>query len=1517
MKSLLRSFITLAAIFTFASYVAKADTEPDNNTPAGADLMAQNDSVSGNIASTSADFYDYYVFTTTQDGDITLTLKTDNGGYRYLYLYDSDGSTQLGGTANYGPSPIQATVYGLAAGTYYALVYTNSTSYTGSYTLLNSIATPAIANDVEPNDSYTSALPMTENGSVSGHIAYRFNGGSFDGSDYYQFTTTSDGSINLSLTTDNTGYRYIYLYDNNGTTQLGSASNFGPGPVSFTVNGLAAGTYYALVYTNSNNYYGGYTLTNTVTPDGITNDIEPNDDPAHALTMAENGSVSGHIAFRFNGGSFDGSDYYQFTTTNDGSISLSLATDNTGYRYINLYDADGTTLLGSAADYGPDPVSFTVNGLAAGTYYARVYTNSNSYYGGYTLTNSVTTDAITNDTEPNNIPDEAGIMLENGSVTGHIAYRLNGGSIDNYDYYKFTTSNDGNITLSLTTYNTGYRYIYLYDNNGTTQLGGAADYGPDPVSFTTNGLAAGTYYALVYTSSNSYYGGYILTNTVTPASVPNDPEPNDAFASASPMLSTDTVTGHIAYRYNGGAIDNNDYWKLSNCVPGDITATVTNDNGNYIYLYLYNSSFSQIASGAAYGSVSISKTGQAPGIYYLLVYTNTNSYYSGYQLISNLASVIPPLTVSVTSTTNATCGLANGAIDITASGGTPDYAYSWSNSSTSEDLSSLNGGTYNVTVTDVNGCVATTSASISQSTAVELSETHTNVSCAGGSNGSIDLTATGGIPSYTYSWSNGATTEDVSALAAGSYTVTVTDQVACSASTSVSITQPNPISISSSVTDPLCNGDENGSIDITVNGGTSPYGYSWSNSATSEDISGIGAGTYSVTVTDHNGCTKSKNNIAVTDPAVLSASESHTDVTTQGGSDGSIDVTVTGGTTPYSYLWNDGATTEDRSGLSVGNYSVIITDAHGCTSSLSIDIHEPGCNLSLSTQVTDALCNGDANGAIDLTVNGANGSVSYSWNDGTTSEDRTGLTAGTYSVTVTDEANCSANTSATVHQPDVLSPSETHTDVSTNGGSDGSIDVTVSGGTTPYSYLWNDGATTEDRSGLSAGSYSVVITDAHSCSSSLSVDINQPGCNLSLSTQVTDALCNGDANGAIDLTVNGANGNVTYSWNDGATSEDRTGLTAGTYYVTVSDEANCSASTSATVHQPDVLSASETHTDETSAGAHDGTIDVTVSGGTSPYSYAWNDGATSQDRTGLSAGDYSVAILDSHGCSTSLDVTISVSGCVCQTPTNVTITGLENDMVQVCWDAQSCASGYILQYHWKGHTNWITMDITSPDHCGTFDLEGHADIYVRVATICTDGSTTAYTDPILYHYKSPCVAPSDLYITDLTSSSVTFHWTPGTTTHMQAVHYNVSGSTVTYGHVLSASASQWSAWSLQPSTTYGWRVKGDCYSVTKRFTTPSGGQDKLDNNAETALMVYPNPTSSLVQVSYQNVSDGTVTMRIFDITGKVMYNQQMQEPAGSVSSQLDISAFAAGVYTLQVIMPDGTVANQKIVKVQK
>jgi hypothetical protein len=306
--------------------------------------------------------------------------------------------------------------------------------------------------------------------------------------------------------------------------------------------------------------------------------------------------------------------------------------------------------------------------------------------------------------------------------------------------------------------------------------------------------------------------------------------------------------------------------------------------------------------------------------------TNTNS-------ITVIVNPLPIITVN-TSPVNVSCfGGNNGISGVTASGGTAPYFYNWSNGANTANITGLSAGNYMVTVTDFNGCSSTANTVITQPALLASAITSsTNVSCFGGNNGTSGITASGGTAPYSYNWSNGANTSSVNGLIAGAYFVTITDNLGCTSTASITITQPTLLtsSISSSI-NVSCYGGNNGSASVVANGGTAPYSYNWSNGANTAIVNGLSAGNYFATVTDNSGCTSTAS-LIITQPTFLTSSIlSSINVSCYGGNNGTANVAGNGGTAPYSYNWSNGANTAIVNGLSAGNYFVTVTDNLGCT----------------------------------------------------------------------------------------------------------------------------------------------------------------------------------------------------------------------------------------------------------------------------------------------------------------------------------------------------------------------------------------------------------------------------------------------------------------------------------------------------------------------------------------------------------------------------------------------------------
>jgi hypothetical protein len=301
----------------------------------------------------------------------------------------------------------------------------------------------------------------------------------------------------------------------------------------------------------------------------------------------------------------------------------------------------------------------------------------------------------------------------------------------------------------------------------------------------------------------------------------------------------------------------------------------------------------------------------------------------------------------------------------------------------------------------------------------------------------------------------------------------------------------------------------------------------------------------------------------------IATSGSQTNIACYGGASGNATVFHSGGISPYTYSWSPaGGTGSTASGLSAGTYTVTVTDAISCQATRAFTITQPSAAVGGSNIITNVYCFGGTNGSIDLTPSGGTPGYTYNWGGGIVTQDRTGLAAGNYSVTITDANGCTGTVNASITHPSAVSGSNVITNVACFGGTNGTINLTPSGGTPGYTYNWGGGITTQDRISLAAGSYSVIITDANACTGTVNATITQPTLPVSGSTVITNVSCFGGSTGSINLTPSGGTPGYTYNWTGGTTTQDRTGLAAGSYSVTITDDYGCTGIVNSTVTGP-------------------------------------------------------------------------------------------------------------------------------------------------------------------------------------------------------------------------------------------------------------------------------------------------------------------------------------------------------------
>jgi subtilisin-like proprotein convertase family protein len=853
------------------------------------------------------------------------------------------------------------------------------------------------------------------------------------------------------------------------------------------------------------------------------------------------------------------------------------------------------------------------------------------------------------------ITDQTGCEL----VTAPITVSNNSGTLDILSTIIINEScGDGQGAIDLSILGGTTPYTFDWSNGSTSE--------------DLTGLSAGNYSCTITDDNGCFVstGSITVWNSPGTLAVTTDYIVDELCGNALGAIYVETTGGTTPYSFswNNGSV-NEDNLGL---VAGNYSLTVTDANGCTLNLnesvsnsagtlQIDNAVLTHESCGNTNGAINLIASGGTPGYTYSwssgpitqdlnalaagtysVVVTDANGcQVNDSYLINNNAGT---LAVSHISTAEL-CSNGAGSINLTVTGGTAPYTYVWSNSSFTEDLSGLSAGTYSCEITDASSC-AITSASIvigNNPGTLSVTENTTDESC-GASNGAIDLTVTGGDGIYSYTWSNSATTQDISGLAAATYTYLVSDGNGCEiAGSSTLINTSGSFTFTAAVSDELCN-NNNGAINLTTAGGTAPFSFAWSNAAVSEDLTALNQGLYSCVVTDANGCEVSTGNLTVSNnPGTLNLNNIVVTNENCGNGIGAIDITISGGTTPYAYLWSNAATTADLILLSEGNYSCTVTDAAGCSLAFSTTVNDDPGNLQIFAQtITNESC-GNNNGAINITMAGGTPAYTYVWSNGATTQDINSLSEGTYSLFVNDAGGCSFSTDFSIINSGgnmMISGSIIGNEICGNAA--GSIDITVVDGTAPFLFNWSNGSISEDISGLIAGTYSVTITDVNGCATNDSFTVGSNNGTLVLvSSNVTDENC-GDAQGSIDITVTGGTAPITYDWSSGSTTQDLSGLSAGTYSVTVEDQFGCNVSTTETISNiTGGFSAVVTSVTDEVCGDGTGAIDITVTGGTSPYTYDWSSGATSEDLSGLAAGVYDVIITDGAGCSTTISETVN------------------------------------------------------------------------------------------------------------------------------------------------------------------------------------------------------------------------------------------------------------------------------------
>jgi len=485
------------------------------------------------------------------------------------------------------------------------------------------------------------------------------------------------------------------------------------------------------------------------------------------------------------------------------------------------------------------------------------------------------------------------------------------------------------------------------------------------------------------------------------------------------------------------------------------------------------------------GQTTMTVTGLAPGSYSA---TLTNAVGCTFSFGGQVDPPLNPVSASVSSQQPTSCGGTDGSIALTVSSGTGPYTYSWNTTppQTTATINGLSAGTYQYTVTDDDGCLQTGSVILAGGNAPTATFNSSAASCSTGLGGSVTAIPTGGSPPYTYLWSNNQATQTINNQAPGTYLITITDSGGCSITSSVMISGSGSLTAQMSSTAAAC-GNNNGTASVMTTQGTGPFTYVWNTTPpqTTATAIGLAQGSYDYTLTDSNGC-MATGAVMVSSNNALTVSVMGTDGECSVNS-ASASAIVTGGSGPFTYLWSNNATMQTIGGLATGTYMVTVTDGNGCVGVQTISVVSNANGQTLGATHTNVSCPGSNDGSIDLTVNNGTPPFQYDWIGGITSEDRQGLPPGAYTVLVTDANGCLAATTVVISEPDpmVLTPFTTSTN-----SNDGTAAVNINGGVPPFTYQWSDGQTSQVATGLTPGTYSVIIVDANGCTTQGTVTVD-------------------------------------------------------------------------------------------------------------------------------------------------------------------------------------------------------------------------------------------------------------------------------------------------------------------------------------------------------------------------------------------------------------------------------------------
>ena len=887
----------------------------------------------------------------------------------------------------------------------------------------------------------------------------------------------------------------------------------------------------------------------------------------------------------------------------------------------------------------------------------------------------------------------------------------------------------------------------------------------------------------------------------------------------------------------------------------------------------------------------------APGLYILTVTNNDNGCT---QTAQTQVTVSPPVTADISDQSNVLCfGESSGAATATGGGGDNNFTYNWSNGMMGNTINNVSEGSYIVTVSDGNNCTATSSVTITQPTALLANTVVSAQTMPGVNDGIAAASPSGGTPDYTLMWSNGSSSPIIAGLAPGNYTVTVTDANGCQTIATVTVNGVECfLEATTEQIDESCHGLEDGSATVNLANATDPVTYVWSNGETTQTVSNLAPGTYSVTSTDAGDC-EVVTSVTILGPPALNVNATATGQSAFNLDDGTATANPTGGTSPYSYSWSNGDTTAMINGLPPGEYGVTITDSNDCEAVQTVAVEEFNCGVLLEIDFTDASCNGFSNGQASVFPSGGLAPFSFDWSNGEMTATIGNLPPGTYDVTVTDASDCPAQAQVIISEPDVLLLELTDLTSAACGSDNGSATVMASGGTTDYGYLWPNGETTPTVENLAEGTYTVSVTDANDCLTTLDVMIETDS-TMDIEPPVAIAK-----DFSVELDLGGKASITAMDIDDG--SFDNCGITAMTLDVTDFD---CSHLGENMV----TLAVTDVGGNEATAPATVTVVDnmppvVDCPGNTTlPYCdpvFNFDIVATDNcqgnltiDQTsGLPSGS---AFPIGETTPQSFDVT-DAGGNIATCNFEITVAeamSIDPDIADIsCFGEEDGSIGATVvggspdyTYQWSNDSTTMSIDNLGP---GMYSV-----------TVIDDAGCEAIEE---YEINEP----DDLLTTLVNIINETNNMSDG------SVEVTVSGGVMPYtyewtdldGNVVGTMEDIDSL----PAGTYQLFVtdSNDCVSSSSYTIQNSTSTNNMDLDA--FIRIFPNPTTGSLTVEFIDLPISEIDVTVHDIVGRIAFDQSNARVNGN-KYLLDLGEYPEGVYLVKLTI-EGQVVTKRIVRV--